>query len=286
MSMLSINKHILVSDAENFAVDQAINPYYGEGYLDKDKARQEHAAVLECFKQAGIEITKVASPMDSQDGIYTANWALVRGETAVLARLPNARKAEEDYAEQTLARLGKNVIRVPENYRFSGQGDSLPCGKYLLAGSGYRSDVEAQQFAADTLGLELVQLRAVPYTDSYGNPATNLVTGWPDSFFYDIDLAIAVINDNLIAYCPEAFTPESLEKIKNLDIDKIEVSLEEAEQGFACNLVSTGETVIMSAHAPALKAELESRGLKVLTTEISELAKGGGYIRCVSLTLD
>lgn len=280
-----MNKLLLVSDADNFSVDQPINPYYGDTTLDKQKALEEHANVVDCFKQAGIEIVKTSSPTSSQDGIYTANWALVRGDTAVLARLPNARKSEEDYAEQVLISLGKKVVHVPHDYKFSGQGDSLPCGKYLLAGSKYRSDPEAQQFAAQTLGFELVQLEAVPYLDASGEPETNKITGWPDSFFYDIDLAIAVIKENLIAYCPAAFTPESVEKIKALDLEKIEVSLEEAEFGFACNLVSTGETVVMSAHAPALKAELEARGLKVITTEISELAKGGGYIRCVSLTL-
>ena len=30
---------------------------------------------------------------------------------------------------------------------------------------------------------------------------------------------------------------------------------------------------------------LESRGLRVFTPEITELAKGGGYIRCTTLTL-
>lgn len=284
--MSLINQHVLVSDAENFSIDQAINPYYGSGGLDKSKAIAEHNAVLECFKQAGIKITQVQSPADSQDGIYTANWALVRGDKAILARLPNARKAEEDYAENILKSLNKNVVRVPENYKFSGQGDSLICGKYLLAGSGYRSDSEAQQFAAEELCLELVQLRAIPYLDDSGNPALNKITGWPDSFFYDIDLAIAVINENLIAYCPEAFTEESRLKINALELEKIEVSLDEAENGFACNLVSTGETVVMSAHAPLLQHELELRGLRVLTTEIKELAKGGGYIRCVSLTID
>ena len=69
-------------------------------------------------------------------------------------------------------------------------------------------------------------------------------------------------------------------------MDKIEVSFEEATKGFACNLVSTGETVIMSAHAPALQAAIEAHGLKTLTSDISELAKGGGYIRCTTLTLD
>jgi len=281
-----MNNKLLVSDAKNFSIEKAINPYYGSMSLDKQKANLEHSTVLELFKQAQIEVVQVASPIDCQDGIYTANWALVRGEKAVLARLPNARKSEEDYAEKILRDLGKEVVRIPNNYKFSGQGDSLPCGKYLLAGSNYRSDPEAQQFVADTLGYELVQLEAVPSTDENNQPVINKITGWPDSFFYDIDLALAVISDNTIAYCPEALSVDSQEKIRALDLEKIEVSLDEAKNGFACNLVSTGKTVVMSSKAPNLKIELEKRGLTVLTTEITELIKGGGFIRCISLSLD
>lgn len=68
-------------------------------------------------------------------------------------------------------------------------------------------------------------------------------------------------------------------------VDKIEVSLKEAKEAFACNLVSTGETVIMSNKAPGLQSELIARGFRVITPEITELAKGGGYIRCTTLTL-
>jgi len=89
-----------------------------------------------------------------------------------------------------------------------------------------------------------------------------------------------------VAWCPDAFMPDSQEKLRALPIDKIEVSLEEPTEAFACNLVSTGETVIMSATAPAFRAALEARGFKTITPKIDELAKGGGYIRCTTLTLD
>ena len=69
-------------------------------------------------------------------------------------------------------------------------------------------------------------------------------------------------------------------------MDKITVPLEEAIDGFVCNLVSTGNTVIMSPNAPTLKRAVEARGLQTLTPPITELSKGGGYIRCCSLTLD
>jgi len=282
-----------MSDAQNFSNNQPINPYYHHESVDCNKANTELSNLKEILTNAGINVTTVPSPNHCQDGVYTANWALVRGNNAVLANLPNARQAEEDYAEKVLASMGKTVIHVPDGLKFSGQGDALACGNYLFCGCNYRSDVKAQQFASNALGYKLIQLQTIPLTDSDGKPITNRVSGWPDSYFYDIDIALAIIKEpsnsakGLIVYCPKAFTPESVEKITTLDaFDKIEVSINEAKNGFATNLISTGETVIMSADAPELSEKLRNLGLRIITPEVSELAKGGGYIRCVTLTID
>lgn len=280
-----INQKVLVSGAEFFSNEIHINPYYTSDSINRTKASEEHAKIIECFKQAGIEVLQVPPPKDCQDGVYTANWALVHNGVAVMSRLPKARQLEQPYARKCLEELNIKCVDPPEGLLFSGQGDSLVCGNYLLAGSGYRSDPEAQQFAAKTLDLELIQLHAVPQLDASVKPYINPVTNHADSFFYDIDLALSIINENTIAYCPEAFDDASQNILKNLNLDKIIVDKEEVIQGFACNLVSTGETVIMSARAPKFQAELESRGFKTLTPEIIELKKGGGYIRCISLTL-
>ena len=291
--MPQLNHTVLMSDALHFSAEQAINPYYGDPVVNSVVAVQEHETIAELLQQAGVDVVKTSSPDTSQDGVYTANWALVRGDTAILARLPNVRKTEEAHAASVLAQLGKKVIHVPEGLKFSGQGDALPCGNLLFCGSTYRSDIEAQAFAADTLGYTRIQLQTIPELHNE-KPVVNTISGWPDSFFYDIDLALSIIkhpsedgDKGLIAYCPDAFTPESQKVLDKLtDVDKIIVTLDEAQKGFACNLVSTGTTVVMSAHAPLLKAALEAHGLVVLTPEIHELAKGGGYIRCTTLTLE
>ena len=281
-----INQKLLVSGADFFADDYKINPYYSETQIDRTKAQNEHSILIDCFKKASIEVIKVNPPKDCQDGVYTANWALVRNGTAIMSSLPQARKAEEPYAEKALQNLGIKTLKVPEGLLFSGQGDSLICGNDLFAGSGYRSDPEAQQFAADKLGLDLIQLHAIPKTNPDGSEFINPETNHADSFFYDLDLALSVIDEHTIAYCPDAFDGASRQKLESItDLDKILVDYKECTEGFACNLVSTGKTVIMSAHAPKLQAELEARGLKCLTPEISELKKGGGYIRCISLWL-
>ncbi len=290
---MKINQTVLMSDARHFSAEQAINPYYFDSQTNINLAQQEHDAIKSALESAGVRVVSVPSPRDSQDGVYTANWALIRGNTAIMARLPNIRKPEEVYAAAQLRALGKEIIFVPEGLRFSGQGDALACGDYLFCGKGYRSDEAAQAFAATTLGYTRIQLETIPALDDNGTPVVNAVSGWEDSFFYDIDLALSIIRHpengtpGLVAYCPAAFTKESQQTIQSLkDIELIEVSLQEAEQAFACNLVSTGETVIMGDTAPQLKRALENHGLTVLTPHVRELSKGGGYIRCTSLSLD
>ena len=293
LSMNRINTTVITSSAEYFSNDQQINPYYHEESVDVAGAVREHETIGQMLTSAGVTVRKVDVTPDSQDGVYTANWALIRGKKAVLARLPNARKAEETWAETKLIELGLDVVRVPEDWHFSGQGDALPCGNYLFCGSGYRSDERAQAFAAEQLGYERVQLQTIPQLDEQGLPKINPTSGWADSFYYDIDLALAIVqgpSDNslgTIAYCPEAFTPSSQAILAGLEgFDKIIVSEHEARKAFACNLVSTGEAVVMSAHAPQLRAELEQRGIQVHTPEIRELVKGGGYIRCTTLSVN
>jgi N-dimethylarginine dimethylaminohydrolase len=279
-----------MSGADHFSDAQAINAYMDPDVeIDVPVAMAEHRQIRRALEVAGVSVVDVDPPPGCQDGVYTANWALVRGDLAVLSSLPNARRGEEPYAEQVLRDLGKDAVRAPDGVRFSGQGDALPCGNLLLVGTRFRTDLEAHAFVADQLGYDVVSLQCIPKRrfGKWGKPVINGDSGWPDSFFYDIDLAVAILRSDLIAWCPQAFVPESQAKIRALPgVEKIEVSYEEATNGFACNLVSTGEAVIMSASAPRLQAAIAGRGLKTSTIDAAELSKGGGYIRCCTLTLD
>ncbi len=285
MSVKRINNRVLMSGVDYFSDEFAINAYMdSEIKINLDNARAEHETIKIDLELAGVEIVKIDPPQNCQDGVYTANWGLCKDKKVILSNLPNKRKAEEEYAEEQLLKLGFEIIKCP--FRFSGQGDALPCGEYLFMGTSFRTDAEAHDFVKNTFDYKVVSLQTIPYLDSNNQPVINPITGWPDSFFYDIDLALSVISTDTIAWCPDAFTPESQRKVHQIPIKKIEVSYKEATEGFACNLVSNGETVVMSSNAPKLKNTLEKLGYKILTPEIKELSKGGGYIRCTTLTLN
>lgn len=286
-----------MSGADYFGNADAINDLMNAKIpVDVEAAKAEHAEIRLALEQAGVKVRQVPAPKDCQDGVYTANWALVRQGKALMSRLPDARKPEEAYALRVIKKLGlQPVVLPPEVKRFSGQGDALPCGDVLFTQSPYRTTRDAHPYIKSLLGYEeIISLETKPARWlGFGPAKTNKYTGLPDSPTYDIDLAIAVLRypsagrKGLIAYCPAAFKRSSRDFLREYEnVDKIEVSKNEVLQAYALNLVSTGETVVMNAGAPNFEVALHSHGLKTHALKLPELKKGGGSIRCSTLTLD
>ncbi|NDC21887.1 hypothetical protein EBZ57_00775 [bacterium] len=289
-----MNQTVLMSGADYFDDKSAINALMNDQIsVDIEAAQREHAAIRSALESAGIKVIKIDPPSGCQDGVYTANWALVKNGKALMSRLPNTRKPEEEYAQKILKQQDLEIIKLPENVKcFSGQGDALPCGDIVFTQSPYRTSIEAHEHLKELGFKQIFALQTKPSRNFLGLPKINKITGWPDSPTYDIDLAIAVLkfpsenSKGLIAYCPDVFKKSSqkiLEKFN--EVDKIIVSKHETLQAFALNLVSNGETVIMNSGAPEFHKNLESHSLKVIALDLPELKKGGGSIRCTTLTI-
>ncbi|HEX5598398.1 MAG TPA: arginine deiminase-related protein [Micromonosporaceae bacterium] len=261
-----MNTELLVCDALHFRIDYEINPYMDtEVQPDRAAAVAEHEAIVAAHQAAGRRVEHIASVPGCPDMVFTANAAVIRGNRAVLGYPPPERKAEMPYFHDWLLRHDFDVIEAP--YPFSGQGDALACGNLLLAGYGQRTDRRMHDVLAHELSYEVVPLRTV-------GPR-----------WYDLDLAVAVIDQGTLAYCPKALDEPSRRRLQALGLDLIEVGVDEARR-FALNLISDGTTVTMTRAAPRLAATLRARGLRVIELDTTELAKGGGGVRCTALTLD
>ena len=260
------NNHLLVSDAEHFRVDYVINPYMDTAVQpDHGASVAEHEAIVAAHRSAGRVVEYLPSTTKCPDMVFTANAALVSGDVAVLATLPEARRSETPHHRAWLEERRLTVVETP--YAFSGQGDALPCGELLLAAHGQRTDRRVHDLLAGTLGYEVVSLQTV------------------SARWYDLDLALAVIDPQTLAWCPSAFDELSRRRILDLGRELVEVSPGEAAN-FALNLVSDGATVTMADRAPRLAATLRARGLQVVELATGQLAKGGGGVRCTALTLN
>lgn len=292
METPTMNRTVLMSDAENFSVVE-LNPYSNEHYQPNvEKAQTEHAMVRRALIDAGVRVIDVSSIKGCQDSIYVANWGFVCGDTAIAAKLPHGRTGEMAYSQVVFREvLGKQVV-VPPMQRYSGQGDTLICGDRLFMGYGYRSNKGMQQIVKKTLRdthqFEVVPVQSLPMLDTAtGQPVKNKVSGWQDSYFYDADLFIGIVDEDTIAWCPDAMTDDSRERVAAIaDLHKIEVSYAEAIGSYACNFISTGSTIITASGAPQLKHDLEQRGKTVVDLDLTEINKGGGSARCITLTVD
>jgi N-dimethylarginine dimethylaminohydrolase len=262
-----MNSHLLVSDTRHFRIEYRINPYMRMAEQPNPEAAQaEHREIVAAHIALGRRIEYVPSAPGCPDMVYTANAGLVRGNRAVLGRLPAQRRGEIPHFRRWLCVHGFDVVDAP--FPFSGQGDALPCGNLLLAGHGQRTDRRTLGFLAEYFNYDVVPLRTV-------------APQW-----YDLDLAVAVLRQpDTVAYCPQALDTVSGRTIRSLGLDLIEVAPREAEQ-FALNLVSDGRAVTMTHGAPRFAAALRAKGLQVLELSTTQLRKGGGGVRCTSLTLD
>jgi N-dimethylarginine dimethylaminohydrolase len=291
------NKQVLMSGAEYMSNALPINPYMdADEPFDVAKAVEQHHGIRAALESIGIDVIKRDAPVDCQDGVFTANEALldIDNKTVLMARLPKGREQETPYFEQIFRELDKTIMYLPDpSWYFSGQGDALRYGNYLLAGQKFRTTPgpEVHAFIAENLGYEVISLQAKALLNEDGSLFINEVTGLPNSEFYDIDYAVAPIRwpangeRGILAVCREAFEPESVAQIEALpDTDIIWVPYEEATGVSACNLVATGEAVVMNAGAPVLEQALRNRGLHVVTTVNDELKKNGGSVRCTTVT--
>ena len=261
-----MNTELLMCDAGHFRIDYVINPYMStDCQPDRLAALAEHEAIEKAHAGAGRLISHMDSAPECPDMVFTANGAMVSGRRAVLGAPPQARRPEIPYFRAWFEEHGYEVHDAP--YPFSGQGDALVCGTLLLAGYGQRTDRRMHPVLADLLGYRVVPLRTI------------------SEQWYDLDLAVAVIDRHTIAHCPQALDTASNHRLRDLGLDLIEVAPAEAAE-FALNLVSDGSTVTMPTGAPRLAAELCERGFDVTELDTTELRKGGGGIRCTALTLD
>lgn len=246
---------------------------------DPQLAERQWLALVEQHQALGHGVRIMSPQAGLADQIFSANFALCIGQQAMLGRpRPHQRRPEIKFARSELERLGYTDIAIAP-YDFSGQGDALPVGDDLIfMGMGWRTDPQMAKELATYFQRLVLPLSTIPDTLDPSN-----------SRFYDLDLAVAVLGDNLIACCLEALTPTSRLLLEGLpgdqDIDIIEVSLAEALTG-ALNLISDGQNVMMPlANAPIFQASLVDRGFTVYGMEVSELWKGGGAVRCTSLDI-
>ncbi|MGW0581219.1 dimethylargininase, partial [Streptomyces sp. NPDC002920] len=256
-------RRFLVCEPRHFAVQYAINPWmHPDTPVDVDLAQGQWQALISAYRAHGHTVDTVEPAPGLPDMVFAANSAVVV-EGRVLGSLFHApqRRGESVHYDTWFKAAGYQVHR-PESV-CEGEGDLVWTGRYLLAGTGFRTTREAHREAQEYFGHPVISLTLV------------------DPHFYHLDTALFVLDDeheSNIAYYPEAFSPGSREVLARLFPDAVPATREDA-LAFGLNSVSDGRHVFIAPQAEALAARLSEHGYLPVPVDLSEFHKAGGGIK-------
>lgn len=250
-----------------FEVDYAINPWMDPAVpVDRGLALRQWERLVHVLGELGHTVEQIEPLAGLPDMVYAANGGTVIDGRVLGARFSKAERAAEGPAYLDWFReRGYPELRDAEQIN-EGEGDILLCGERILGGTGFRSRTEGLAEAEKFFGRALTVLELV------------------DPWFYHLDTALAVLDDDEIMYYPAAFSESSRRTLELLYPDAILADDADAA-AFGLNAIADGRHVILSAAATGLAARLRERGYEPIGIDLSELLKGGGGAKCCVLEL-
>ncbi|AVG23221.1 N-Dimethylarginine dimethylaminohydrolase [Pontimonas salivibrio] len=259
-------KTVLMCRPDHFTVSYRINPWmFPENPTDQSLAARQWQTLYDTYIRLGFDVQLIDPLLGLPDMVYAANGGFVLDGIAYEAKFRYPERQPEGPAYLAhLARLGFDAREAVENNE--GEGDFLLVGDVILAAHGFRSESDSHREIAEVFGREVISLKLI-------NPS-----------FYHLDTALAVLDDQTIAYLPSAFDDASRAILEQRYPDAIIASEEDAAV-LGLNLFSDGLNVVMAEQAHTLRVELQARGYETHTVDLSELLLGGGGVKCCTLEL-
>jgi arginine deiminase len=243
--------------------------------LDADRARRQHDALAQAYRDVGIAVHYVEPPETPPPNLmFVADLMFMTPEGAILGRPASiVRVGEERFVARRLAELGIPILRsVRGSGTFEGADAAWIDPHTVLLATGLRTNAEGAAQVA-TL-LQEMQIEIIPAGLPYGVmhlmgqlrfADRNLAVGWPGRVPHAAVAALRAHGYTVL------FLPDE----------------EEMERGMALNFVTLGpRCVLMAAGNPITQAFYEAAGIACQTVEIDELAKAAGGMGCLTGVLE
>jgi N-dimethylarginine dimethylaminohydrolase len=263
---VAVKKTVLMCRPEHFTVSYRINPWmHPEDPTDTSLAVRQWQTLYDLYLELGYEVHLIDPVEGLPDMVYAANGGFTIDGIAYGARFQYDERGPEGPAYMQWFAANGFEVREPVSVN-EGEGDFLLVGDTILAGTGFRSDSASHDELRNIYNREVVTLRLV------------------DPSFYHLDTAIAVLDDENIAYLPKAFDAASLEYLETRFPDAIHVNDEDASV-LGLNSFSDGLNVVIASRATDFERQLRERGYVPHGVDLSELLLGGGGVKCCTLEL-
>jgi N-dimethylarginine dimethylaminohydrolase len=259
-----MSRRYLMCRPTYFAVDYAINPWMDPNApVDVDLAVAQWVALRDTYRWLGHDVDEIDPIPGLPDMVFAANGATVVDGVVYGAQFTFPERAAEAPAYLNWFADAGFDTHAAKNVN-EGEGDLLLTDRFLLAGTGFRTDLAAHHEAQELFGRPVVTLQLV------------------DPRFYHLDTALTVLGGANIAYLPEAFSEGSARVLRRLYPDAILASPADAAV-LGLNAVCDGTHVVLPVQAKRFADQLSAAGYTPVPVDLSELRKAGGGPKCCTL---
>lgn len=265
------SRSYLMCAPEHYKVEYSINPWmHPDQPVDLELAMRQWTELRDTYRRLGHDVQEIEPQAGLPDMVFSANSGTVIDGRVLGARFRAPERAPEaDHYRRWFVEHGYRDLVMPSHIN-EAEGDLVWTGRWLLAGTGFRTEHAAHLEAQEVLRVPVITLQLV------------------DPRYYHLDTALFVLEDDpaapFVAYYPAAFTPGSLEVLRRLFPNAVLGSDADAEC-LGLNAVSDGRNVVLPREATHLAERLAEFGFQPAFVDISELRKSGGGPKCCAMEL-
>jgi len=264
-------RRYLMCPPRYYTVEYSINPWMDPSQpVDLDLAMRQWTQLRDTYRRLGHVVEEIEPQPGLPDMVFAANSGTVIDGRVLGARFRAPQRAPEaEHYRRWFVRHGYRDVVMPSKVN-EGEGDLVWTGRWLMAGTGFRTDSGAHDEAQEVLGVPVVSLQLV------------------DPHYYHLDVALVVLDDSqdapLVAYYPDAFSAGSRRVLHRLFPDAVLANEADAEC-LGLNAVCDGRHVVLPVEATHLAERVAELGFEPVFVDVSELRKSGGGPKCCTMEL-
>ena len=226
--------------------------------IDVENARRQHRSYVRAFLSLGVDVTELPHDNRFPDCCFVEDQAIVCDDLALITRSGLASRRGEANAIAGVLETRLTTIRMASPACLDG-GDVLRVNDCLIVGLSGRTNDAGVAVLREVFEPHGLHVRAI----MLGTTQLHL------------KCVCSAVTNNLVVAAEHLAQPSWFEPFDVLWIPR--------EEGYACNLVGIGHTVLIPAGFPKTREILETHGFRTVVLENSEIRKADGALTCCSI---
>jgi dimethylargininase len=247
------------------AITRQVSPRFAEcelTHLERtpisvEVARAQHAEYIRALKNLGCHVVELPAENDLPDSVFVEDAAFILPELAVITRPGADSRKPETVSIADALRPHRDLVFVHEPATVDG-GDVLVLDKDIYVGLSTRSNNLAVEQLKTMLGKYGYRIHGVKLTDCL-----------------HLKSAVTRLDAETLLLNPAWVDAALFGKFERVEVHPSEP--------MAANILMLGKTGLFPTAFPETQRRIEAHGVKLLTVDVSELAKAEGAVTCCSL---